>query len=120
MLDTIGYISRFKIYDRDNPLIWEKFEELAFVSAQSTRNRFSAKAIIEHIRWDTNIVGTGDYKITDTWTAFYLRKFLLKYPRFRNFFSLKTSYADDMLRDDFDGHWRPVFNGTKDKVEWEW
>ena len=107
MSNSQDYITEFKAYDLANPQVWVKFEELALKAAQSSRRRFGGKAMMEHIRWDVSLCTTGDYKI-DTWTAFYIRKFLMKYPQFRGFFKTLPSYADDMRRSDFDKKWVPI------------
>jgi len=102
-------IADFLEYDFDNPHIWDKFEEFALLAA-SRRKHFGVGAVMERIRWYTEIeANRDDYKVNNNWRAFYARKFALKYPEHAGFFRCRESVADGLSCSDFTADWRPVY-----------
>lgn len=108
-------VEMFKVYDTYNPEIWQAFEQFTLDVIQRGRGMFGAKAIMERVRWYTVIERVGKYKISNSSTAFYARKFLLKYPGVK-IFQIRKSVADELCRDDFDANWIPILrNHRNDK-----
>ena len=106
-------IATFLEYDLENFRLWKLFEHLALQAAQAGRKNFGAKAIMERIRWYTTIERPQDdeYKICNSWTSFYARKFALKHPRHADLFQYRRSIADGLTREHFDEHWLPRISG---------
>jgi len=85
---TVAQIE-FDAYDAANPQIWRAFERAALrawgqrvlrAEAKATFPRYGAKRIMESLRYDTTIRAEGDsFKLNNTWTAFYARKFLARH-----------------------------------------
>jgi hypothetical protein len=81
-------LNKFKEYHQKNPHIWNAFEKFACIASQH-RNKFSARAIFEQIRWETMVSGDGDFKVWDHASPYYARMFEEKYPQFEGFFRKK-------------------------------
>lgn len=83
-------------YVRTNPHVWAKFKEYAEQALASGRKYFSARTIIERIRWDTNIAekGAETFKIGDHSSPYLARKLMAEDPRFKGFFRTKISNAE--------------------------
>jgi hypothetical protein len=64
-----------------NPLVWRQFERFALDAIQ---------AVMERVRWETEIERAEDFKVSNNWTAYYARIFALKHPAYRNYFDFKT------------------------------
>jgi hypothetical protein len=71
-----------------NPAVWRQFERYALDAIQ-TQRKLGAKAIMERVRWETEIERNEDFKVSNNWTAYYARIFALKYPAFRDYFDFK-------------------------------
>jgi hypothetical protein len=55
--------------------------------------------IIERIRWQTGVVAKdSDFKINNDFAAFYSRMFMLEYPSYSNYFRIRQSQADKLLK----------------------
>lgn len=82
----------FDAYDRANPQVWLAFEEAALRLIDAGRDHFGAKAIMEHIRYNTALT-TGDdfFKVNNNFTSGYARKFVKKYPEHKDFFELRET-----------------------------
>lgn len=79
----------FKIYDMQNPHIYEQFKHFALIVTEK-RKYYSAKCIFHRVRWETMMSGTGDHKIDDGWISHYARKFMDENPEHEGFFKTRT------------------------------
>lgn len=83
---------QFKVYDQENPQIWEAFERFALDLVVAGRKRAGAKLILERIRWETAVRaieagGPAPLKINNNFAAYYARKLMAKSPHaFGGFF----------------------------------
>ncbi len=84
----------FAEYDAANPQVWRAFDRIAHEMCASGQRRIGAKAIAERLRWDSGVAGSGEFKINDHWTAFYVRRFQHVYPRWADRFAVRSSAAD--------------------------
>jgi hypothetical protein len=87
-------VSEFDKYDNDNPHIWRAFERIALNLISNGRDHYSAKAIFEVIRYETAIRGNDEFKLNNDFTSGYARKFIAKYPQYKNFFELRERKAN--------------------------
>ena len=79
----------FKHYHEQNPQIYKMFCKFAEQAARR-RDHYSAKAIMERIRWETMISDDQpDFKIDNTWTSHYARKYMKDHPEHDGFFELR-------------------------------
>lgn len=81
----------FAEYHAANPHVWEEFERRALTMIAAGRPRYSARTIVEAIRWhfDAQTTSGDGFKINDHHSAYYARLFVAKHPEHREFFSLK-------------------------------
>ena len=84
--------------DAENPDIWKAFERFT-LEAANQRDYYSQWAIMQRIRWFTEIEERGgDFKISNNWIGFYARKFMLEYPQLDGFFTVKPLKEEVMIR----------------------
>lgn len=76
-------IDLFLSYCRLHPLIWKYFEALALAYSKMNK-RVGSKLILEEIRREHKI------EINNTFTAYFARAFVIKYPQYRKLFVLKA------------------------------
>jgi hypothetical protein len=80
-------IEKAKQFDKENPQVYTLFKQFTFEAIQAGRKVLSAELIINRIRWETEVVTTGDtYKINQNWKPYYARKFMQDFPEYRDFF----------------------------------
>lgn len=86
---------KFERYHFLNPQIYNAFRYFTLKAIEKGYKRLSAEFIINIIRWETKISATDDdYKINNNYKAFYVRKFISDFPKYKNLFELRTSKAD--------------------------
>ena len=86
----------FLAFHRDNPQIYELFVKFASEVARN-RSRFGSRAILERIRWETNINSNHKtLKIPNAYSAYYSRLFEIDHPRFDGMFQHNTSIANEL------------------------
>ena len=92
---------RFERFHRDNPHVFRKFKELAFAMKATGRERYSARTIVEKMRWDYDINTTGGvFKINDDFVPIYVRLLIQRYPEFAGFFELRIVRSRGAISDD--------------------
>jgi len=75
-------------FHKKNPHVWELFKHFTLVAVRSGRSHYSARAIIERIRWHTDAETEVDsfFRIPNAHTAYYARLFHASYPKHKGFF----------------------------------
>lgn len=85
----------FKKYHLANRRVWEMFEGLALKVKNQGFKTYSAKTIMEVIRWhediDTNTCER--FKINNNYTSLYVRALIRKRPEFIGFFELREVHG---------------------------
>lgn len=82
-------------YHKDNPHVYEEFCEKAKYAFKKGLRRYSARTIIETIRWKTSISTTSkDFKISNCYSPFYARLFAKDFPQLKEIFNYSQSQAD--------------------------
>ena len=79
-------IKEFKKFDNDNPHIWKLFVKFTKISYKSGLKKIGISLITERIRWEVNINSNKYYdtfKINNNHRAFYARKFMKTYPKWK-------------------------------------
>lgn len=81
----------FAEFDAANPRVWEHFCRLADLAIAAGRKRYSAKAIVEVMRWQLSIetVSEDGFKINGHHTKRYALKWLAEHPERAGFFNLR-------------------------------
>lgn len=87
-------------YHGENPEVYNKFEEFTFQAIKSGRKYFSARAVIERMRWQSMIEdNTEEFKISDHPMPYYARMFEILNPQHKGFFRKKRCEADKLMED---------------------
>ena len=74
------------------------FKHFAFKALDSGRNKYSARAIMERLRWELNIqTESEDYKINNDTIPHYARMFLRDFPQHQGFFETRSHEEQDKL-----------------------
>ena len=63
----------------ETPEAYRMFERFA-LEAFHAGQRFGAKALAERVRWECEILGRGEFKINNNYTAYVARKLVLDHP----------------------------------------
>lgn len=84
--------ARASKFDEENPMVWDLFVRFSLQAKSNGRDYMGAKAVIERIRWYTSVETTGPlFKLNNSHTAYYARKFLHKHPHLAGFFKLRAT-----------------------------
>jgi hypothetical protein len=82
-------------WHKANPHVWQLFQKFSFEAVHRRRARISHWLIINRIRWETNIVTTGeDFKISNDYIAFYARYWKATYPEHKDLFTTKRMLGE--------------------------
>jgi len=88
-------LEEFENYHKKNPHVYEMFEKFTFMTIRAGRKYFSARAIIERMRWQTMIEDDSvTFKISDHPMPYYARLFEKNNPKYEGFFRKKRCEAD--------------------------
>lgn len=91
-------IERLQRYHAENPGLYETFKAYTFEAIESGYRNFSARMIVEKIRWETGVVArNSDFKIDNGITAFYARLFMEQFPQYRDYFRTRASVTDSVF-----------------------
>ena len=78
-----------------HPGCWDAFCRFAIEKAEVGYRVYSAKAVMERVRWETDQGGDfPQFKINDHFTALYARAFMRVYPQFEGFFRLRRQPSE--------------------------
>jgi len=81
---------RFKDFHSNNPHVFQEFRKLAFQMKETGRKKYSARTIIEVMRWNFNLNTGGDvFKVNDDYVPIYARLMIYHHPEFAEFFELR-------------------------------
>jgi hypothetical protein len=84
-------LERFKEWHRQNPHIYAEFRRLAYSMLKTGRQRYSARTIVEVMRWHYDLKTTGDvFEINGDFVPIYARLLIHNHPEFSAFFELRT------------------------------
>lgn len=87
---------RFEIFDRENPHVFQMFIKYARQAKARGYERFSAKAVFERLRWYMafETESNDQFKLNNSFTAYYARKAIAEFPEFEGFFELRERRHD--------------------------
>lgn len=90
-------LRQFKEFHLDNPHFWELFTHYAHEMSRA-RKHYSARTVIERIRWHVDVSTTDDeLKINNNHTPYYARLFHVANPRKAGFFRLRRLNSEDRM-----------------------
>lgn len=87
--------SRAVRYDVENPGVWQEFERLALDLIGRGIQHYGAKAVMEVVRYHRTVRSNDPhFRVNNTFTSYYARKFIRRYPQYRDFFDMRHSRYD--------------------------
>lgn len=82
-------------WHKANPNVWLHFERFSMEAVNKGRKKISHWLIINRIRWEVNIITTGeDFKISNDYIAFYARLWKAKHPAHKDLFTTKRMIGE--------------------------
>jgi hypothetical protein len=79
-------------WHKENPHVWKLFEKYTMQAIHAGHNHYSSMAIIERIRWHSDVETTGDkFKINNNHKTYYSRYFHHMHPEHDGFFRLRET-----------------------------
>ena len=96
-MDDENYPINFWRWLNNNGPVYHAFKSYAFRMARLGRKRYSAKTIVERIRWDTDISDSEKtFKINNSYTSGMARLFMYQHgEKYPGFFKLRDSLGND-------------------------
>lgn len=81
----------FKKFHKDNPKVYQMFKEQVYRAIRNGREKFSANAIINWIRWEVALKVKTDeeYKINNNFSSRYARLFVKDHPEHEHMFNFR-------------------------------
>ena len=77
-------------WHKQNPEVYELFKKYTFEAINAGHKHYSAYAIVERIRWHTEVETKGDeFKINNNHRPYYARLFMHHYKDHEGFFRLR-------------------------------
>ena len=90
--------SRFQKYQEENPHVYAAFKRFTLELVAAGRTRIGGRVIVERLRWESMVrSNTGQWKLNDHWTPFFVRLFIKEHPQHEGLFSLRKAKADTEL-----------------------
>ena len=85
-------------FSKQNPFVSVLFIKFTKEIISRGFQNYSAKAIFERIRWETDeadVDGKSSFKLNNNYTAWYARKFMERYPEYDGFFRTRKQISDE-------------------------
>jgi len=79
-------------WHKKNPEVYELFKKFTFQTIKAGHKNYSAMAVIQRIRWHTEVETKGDvFKINNNHVPYYARLFAHDYPEHGDYFRMRTA-----------------------------
>ncbi len=85
---------RFEAFHRLNPHVYAAIERQALRLVAQGQKRIGVKAIAEDLRRGRVATTGDDWRINNSWPAFYARMLVKRYPGLANIIEMRQSVAD--------------------------
>ena len=91
MKDQRTIQEKFDTFNKENPIVYSLFKQQALKAINKGRKKISAKQLIEFIRWNIQFqVTKEDFKINNSFTSRYARKFVEEFEDHKDVFEFRT------------------------------
>lgn len=81
-------VEAFILWHNKNPGVYPEFRTRA-LTAIAFKRKFGAKAIMEVLRWESEIVRGEDWKVNNSYTAYFARVFITEFPEHQGYFEFR-------------------------------
>jgi|TARA_A100001201_G_scaffold142203_2_gene139727 hypothetical protein len=88
--------NQFINFHKQNPNVYNLFKRFTKQAIKAGHTHLSSEMIINRIRWETSITTNEEYKINNIYKPYYSRMFMNDFPKYNEFFRMRTSYADEV------------------------
>lgn len=86
------FMDSFELYLSEQWAVWKAFEHEAQRIAFRGRKHYSAKTIVEWMRHETVVrEAQSEFKVNNNATSSFARLFVLRHPRFKDFFEFREA-----------------------------
>lgn len=85
-------LARFREYHKENPEVFDTFEELAYRAWDAGVRKMSHWMLLNRVRWEFEVEAhdsSSPFRISNDYFAFYVRRLIAKDPQFIEMFTLK-------------------------------
>lgn len=90
----------FQEYNQQHPNVYPRFLQIALEMHAKGFKRYSAKAILEVVRYFTSVAENGGkFKINNNTTPMFARQAMEDRPELKDFFELRRSKFDNRIND---------------------
>lgn len=87
--------SKFWAFHSSHPDVYDWFKKLTKRAIEKGFKNYSAKGIIEQIRWETKgTIKEDGFKVNNNYTALYARMFETEHPQHKGFFRKRKLRAN--------------------------
>lgn len=94
MKDQRTIQEKFDAFNEENPIVYSLFKQQALKAINKGKTKISAKALIEFIRWEIQFQVTAeDFKINNSFTSRFARKFVEDFEYHKDVFEFRTLSA---------------------------
>lgn len=85
------HYEEFMKFHTDNPDVYLLFKKFTFEAIQRGRKKLGVGAIIERVRWYTDIeTRGGPFKLNNNYSPYYARMFMSDFPEHEGFFATRV------------------------------
>tara|TARA_E500000178_G_C17034365_1_gene762464 strand:+ start:2280 stop:2600 length:321 start_codon:yes stop_codon:yes gene_type:complete len=88
--------NQFINFHKQNPNVYNLFKRFTKQAIKAGHTHLSSEMIINRIRWETSITTNEEYKINNIYKPYYSRMFMNDFPKYNEFFRMRTSCADEV------------------------
>lgn len=112
-------LDRFKSFHSKNQHVYEEFKKLAFEMRETGRKKYSARTLVEVLRWHRDLKTSGDvFEINNDFVSIYVRLLIYHHHEFLGFFDIRREMGfgqkseEQIRREKFVGTWPVDANGS--------
>lgn len=83
---------KFEKFDKENPHVYKKLVDIAFIAKKSGIKKLSTKLLFEKLRWDYMVSTThpdDEFRLNNSYTSFYARKIMKENPKLQGLFEIR-------------------------------
>jgi hypothetical protein len=89
---------RFEAFHKSNPAVYARLRDMALAIRRRGRMRYSINGLFETLRWQHAMQTsdpTSDFKLDNSYRAFYSRLLMQQEPELENFFETREQHYEN-------------------------
>jgi len=91
---------KFRVYHEKNPEVYSQLRTLALKMRGTGRHKYGIAGLFEVLRWHRALeTSDEDFKLNNSYRAFYARLLMTQEPGLEGFFSVRKSVGDGAFED---------------------